>query len=62
MNIGVLCRFPLPINLVIRMNVIILHLSAVFQKQEMATQKLQEEIAAKEKIVARCNVSVAGFV
>lgn len=33
------------------MNVTILHLSAVFQKQEMATQKLQEEIAAKEKIV-----------
>eukprot|EP00435_Cladocopium_sp_Y103_P070669 s656_g35.t1 len=33
------------------MNVMILHLSAVFQKQEMATQKLQEEIAAKEKIV-----------
>ena len=44
------------------MNVTILHLSAVFQKQEMATQKLQEEIAAKEKIAARCNVSIAGCV
>ena len=36
---------------VLIMSVIVLHLGALLQKQEMATQKLREEVCIKEKIV-----------